>query len=272
MNNILKQAWFWILLVAVVIAGGILLSGTAEDEDVAIRVNDTTFSYNDFDNIVNQVTKEFEMYGMQASEEEIKEQAIDRAIQEALLVQYADEKELEATQQEIDSEFEELMMMYGAQSEEEFLTELEMQGIEGRKQVDKLIALEVKIGKLIENYKEDVEISDEEMQSAYENFKQQAEGLEGVEGMDQEIPSFEEMEDDLRNNLIQERVTPLLLEKIEELKELADIEIFIDEELIDIEEVSPEDEMPIQQETPEIEIDPEDIEDGEIEINPDQIQ
>ena len=277
--NIFKKSWFWIIVVAVVVAGGILVF--MDGDDVALRVNEREFSQAEFDQVVDQVTQEFQMYGMQAGEEEIKEQATERLIQEALLLEYAEEKGLDASQEEIDEQFDEFMMMYGAQSEEEFLAQLEAEGFEDKKEVEEVLGLEVQINKLLEVYSDEVEISDEDLEEAYNEYAAQMEGMEGVEGMDQEVPSLGEIEDDLKADMVQQEATPLLLETIEGMREEADIEVFVDEGDVDeeIEEPEIDEGMQIQPEDGdidgeemEIEIDAEDIEDGEMELDPEDLQ
>ena len=277
--DIFKKSWFWIIVAAVVIAGGILVF--MDGDDVALRVNEREFSQAEFDQAVDQVTQEFQMYGMQAGEEEIKEQATERLIQEALLLEYAEEEGLDASQEEIDEQFDEFMVMYGAQSEEEFLAQLEAEGFEDKEEVEEVLGLEVQINKLLEVYSDEVEISDEDLEEAYDEYVAQMEGMEGVEGMDQEVPSLEEIEDDLRADMIQQEATPLLLETIEGMREEADIEIFVDEGDVDeeIEEPEMDEGMQIQPEEGdvdgeemEIEIDEGDIEDGEMELDPEDLQ
>ena len=271
--DIFKKAWFWIIIVAVVVAGGILFF--ADSDDVALRVNDREFSQAEFDQVVDQVTQEFQMYGVPADDEQIREQAIDRLVQEALLLEYAEEKGLDASQEEIDDEFNQFMMMYGAQSEEEFLAQLEAEGFEDKAEVEDVLELEVQINKLIDIYSEEVDITDEELQQAYDDYVEQMEQMEGAEG--QEVPTLEEIEEDLRQNMIQEEATPLLLETIEELREEADIEILVDEEDVDaeIEDPAMDEGMQMQPEggeEMEIEIDADDVEDGELELDPEDLE
>ncbi len=275
--DIFKKAWFWIIIVAVIVAGGIVFYGTMDDaDDIAIRVNDETFTHEEFDQITEQIAQEYQMYGMPVDDEQIKEQAIDRAIQEVLLTQYADDEGLEVSQEEIDDKFDELMMMYGAQSEEEFLAQLQADGIEDRQEVDELLELELKINKLVDLYGEEVEISDEELEQAYSDYEEQMEQMQENQGIEEDIPSFEEMEADLEADLVQQQVTPLLLEKIDELRELADIEIYVDQEDVDVEaEEEDVDQMMPEgddAEGMEIEIDADDVEGGEVEIDPEDLE
>ncbi len=263
--DIFKKAWFWIIVVAVVVAGAIVALNL-EQEEVAVRVNETTFSQAEFDSMVDQVVQEYQMYGMQVDDEEAKDQAIDRAIQEALLIELAEEEGFEASEEEIQEEFDQIMMMYGAQSEEEFMTQLEAEGFEDREEIDDLLAMEVQINKLVDLYGEDIEISDEEVREAYDQYAAQ------IIESGQEAPEFEEMEAEIRESLIQEEVNALLLNKIAEMEEEADIEVNVDQEDVEIEE-EVEQEMPGEEGEPmEIEIDADDMEDGELEVDPEELE
>ena len=275
--DIFKKSWFWIVVVAVVIAGAILINSFVMDgEEVALRVNDQEFTQSEFDQTVDRVAQEFQMYGMQASEEEIKDQAIDRLVQEALLLEYAQSEGLDVSQEEIDDEFDEVMMMYGAQSEEEFLAQLESEGFEDKTEVEDVLEFEVQINKLLEIYSDNVEVTDEELEEAYEDYVAQMEQMQQMQGedaMDQEIPSLEELEEELRADMIEQKATPLLLETIEEMREDADIEVFVDED--EVEDLDMEEEMQVEpepgQEDMEIEIDEDDIEDGDLELDPEDL-
>ncbi|MGM0438899.1 MAG: SurA N-terminal domain-containing protein [Patescibacteria group bacterium] len=274
--DILKKSWFWIIVVALIVAGGILYFN--QQEDVALRVNDKTFTYSEFDSIVDQVTQELQMYGMEASSEDLREQAVDRAVQEALLVEHAEDKGVEVSDEEIDDQFDEFMEMYGAETEEEFLSQLETEGIESKEEVNDILKLEVQINKLIDLYSDEVEVTDEELEEAYDKYVDQMEQSEGVEGVEQEVSSFEEMEEDLRSNLIQQKATPLILDEIEKMEEDADIEVLVGEDYIEegVEGQSMEDMIQPGEgeggEGGEVQVSPEDVEDGEIEVNPEEAE
>ncbi len=261
MENLFKKPLFWIIAIFVIFTGITLSVLESEefgiDEDVALRVNETTYSFEEFEDAADRVSQEFQMQGMEATEEEIKEHTIERIVQEALLVEHASEKGIEVTQEEVEEQFKETMEMSGMENEEEFLSQLEMQGIKSREELEELLKTEVKIMKLIDLYAEDIEITDEEMEEAYDEYVQYMEGFEGMEGMEQEVLPFEEMEGDMKKGLAQERVYPILLSKIEEMEKEADIEIFVEKEDLQLEEVTPQEGM---------QIDPEQMEQMEIDI------
>lgn len=265
--DIFKKAWFWIIVVAVVVAGGILVFNNLEG-DAAIRVNETTFTEEEFEGIVDQVMQESQMYGMEVGESEARKQAIDRAIQEALLMELASDEGLEASEEEVQEQFDEFMSMYGAQSEEEFLTQLEAEGFDDREEIDDLLSMEVRLNKLVDLYGEDIEVSDEEVDEAYDQYADQ------MTEADQEVPDFEEIEGEIRDSLVQEEVNTLLLDKVAEMEETADIEVNVDEEEGDSEEEGEEgedEEGSEEGEAMEVEVDAEDMEDGELEVNPEDL-
>ncbi len=290
MDNLFEKSWFWIIFVGVVVAGLILVIGIGDDpidEDAAIRVNGQVISQQELDQYVSQVSQEFQMYGMQVGEEEAKREAVQRAIQEALLRDYLDERDFEIDEEEVDRQYEELMTMYGAQTEEEFLAQMEMQGLSTRSEIEDILRFELKIEKLIDSYEEEVdEVTDDELQEAYDDYAARMEAMEGFEEMDQEVPTFEEMESDLRENLLQQRITPLILTRLDDLEEDADIEFFIDFEYEDLEveeegidldfdEDDAEDviELEVEDEEIDMEVEDEEVEDAiELEIDPEDLE
>ncbi len=255
----MEKSWVWIIVAAVIVAGGILFAGLREPADpVALRVNDATYTEAEIEQIADQLAQEYAMYQIEISDEEIMDQAIDRAIQEALILELAEEREIEATREEIDEEFNQLMAMYGAQTEEDFLQQLsEMLGIETREEVEEILIFQIKLDKVIASFEGEVDVTDEDVREAYDEYREQVEGQEGFEETGQEVPSFEDMEGEVRTALTEEAVTPLLIQKLEEMESEADIEILME---ITGEEVDPADEF-------EIDVIDEEIEDEQIEID-----
>lgn len=256
MKNILKNPIIWVIIGGVVVLASLAYVNTMTQDDVAMKINDTTFTYNDLDKIINQVSQEFQMYGIQATKEEIIEEAINRATQEALLIEHANELGIEVSQEEIDDYFNEVMGMYGSEGEAEFLEDLKAQGFGSRQEIEKILATEVKINKLIDYYVEAEEITEEDLEEAYRDYSEQMGSFMAMQEIDEEIPSFEEMRESLKEELSHEKITPLILNKIEELKEGATIEIFFNVDDIDVN--IPE--VPEMQVQPQIDFEPEIIE------------
>ncbi len=226
MENLIKKPLFWIVIALVLVVGGFLyiqgLDETVLDDDVVLRVNDIVFTNNDLKANIDQINQELQMHGVEATEQEIKEQAVENLIQQALIATYAMEKGLEASQEEIDQQIQEIMAMSGIQDEDEFLGYLEMQGIESVEAFRKLLSLEIKINKLISFHTEEIEISQEVLTESYDDYVSQ------MEALGEEPLSFEEVRDDIREELAQGEVIEIILKKIEELRNEVEIEIFLD--------------------------------------------
>ncbi len=248
MGKTIKNPLFWVVVIFLVLSGVYLFNleggDFLVDEDVAVEVNDVKFSFDDFDRVASQVKQEYMMQGMELSEEELQEIVVERLVQQALLMELADERGVEVSPEELEDYFQEIMAMYGMDDEEELLGQLEEEGLGGRAEVDEVLTSEIRVNKLIELYTEDVDVTQEEIREAYDQFVQQVEGLEGAE----DIPSFEELEEEIRQSLVQEKVTPIILAKLEEMEEDAEIKTYLEE--VSVEETPSEVEM----------IDPEELE------------
>ncbi len=224
MKNLIKMPWFWIIVVSVIIAGGIFYFSAKDDtDDVAISINDTNVSYSELAVVINQITQEFEMYGIESTEEEIREQAIERLIQQALLAEFLAEEGIDVSQEEINDLFMEIMETYGLENEEDFLIQLKEQGIESREKIDELLSFDVKMRKLIDLYKEEINISDEKLKETYDGYVEQ---MMSTGRVDEEIPTFEESKEEIREMMIQEELDAIFSAKLEELKEKAKINIY----------------------------------------------
>ncbi len=253
MENLFKKPWFWVIIAGLLIAGGILyFDEHQKSDDVAIRVNDTEISKEDFDLLSGQIVEQYRIYGLgEVSEEEV----IGEVIQQVILLDHAISEGMEVTSEEMDEEIRSIVDMYDMETEEELIEELEMNSID---ELERALRREIKIDKLIDHYKEKIEISEEDIEEAYNEYYMQ------MEEMGEEVPSIDEMRDQIRGDLAEEEALPLLISRLEELEEEADVETFIGEDDVHIEEVDMEQEMDIDMEDIELEMD--DMEEGEVEI------
>ncbi len=263
MNELIKKNWIWgivaLIIIAVIFSFVLFNEGndTPSGEEIAIRINDETLSYEEFNNMMEQVSLEMQMYGVGLNEQELKDQTVEMLIQQILLGELAKQEGIEVTEQEINEYFDELMVMSGFEDKEDFLAQLEMQGFEDLKEIEDLLKIEIIVEKLVDFYKEEIDITEEDLESAYQDY---------LEIMGEEASSFEEMREQLKDSLIQEEITPLIFDKLDRLRETAEIEIFIDQEDIEIEipeqpEITPED---FGEPQGEMEITPEELEEMEI--------
>lgn len=248
--DIFKETSLWIIIIAIVIAGGIFVyrQGTFDSQvDPAIKIDDKVVSQSEFSQTIDQIVKEYETYGVPATSEDVFKQAKDRTIQETLLLNHAKDRDIKVSEEEIDNQYDEMMSMSGAENEEEFLAKLEEQGLQAD-EIDNLLEKQLKIEKLVDQYSDQVELEDGAIEDAYEDYKKQMSSIDS----EQEIPSFEEMQSDLKQQLVQKKVQPLLLEKVEELKKDTDIEVLVEPEDFDIDIEQPDQpQMDMQMQPPQ---------------------
>ncbi len=217
MPDFLKQGWVWIIIVAILIAGAIIIfRGEIEVDQTVLKVNQTPVTQSEFNSYIDQVIQEYQMYGMEPGEMELKADAVRTAIQRIVLLEYANEKEIVPSKEEIEDRYQEYKDQHemGMMPGEELLTLAQAE--------EDLIEI-IKIEKLIELYGEEVEITDEDLERDYAEYLEQAEMMEM-----EEILTFEEIKGDLEEYLIQERAIDAILETLDRLTQEAEVEIFID--------------------------------------------
>jgi peptidyl-prolyl cis-trans isomerase SurA len=240
-----KQPWVWIVILAVLISGSIILfkGGDSilnenEESEVALTVNGSEISKEEFLSYTkNIIDYQMEVYGL--SEEEVMDSAVKLATQKVVLSAYIEEKGIEATDEEVQEKYNEYKQYYPTPSGET---------LPSFEEAKEDIEYEVKIDKLIAMYTAEAEATDEEVNSFYEIQKIQMEQM--GEG---EMPSFEESEEDIREYLLEEKAISTIQEDLEKLIEEAEVDMFITIDEID---------FPEKEETdlPEVEIEDENSE------------
>ncbi|MEA2092783.1 MAG: hypothetical protein U9P61_02340 [Patescibacteria group bacterium] len=242
-----KQPWIWIVLLAVLISGSIILFKEGDsildenkESEVALTVNGSEISKKEFLSYTKNIIEyQMEVYGL--SEEEVMDFAVKLATQKVVLSAYIEEKGIKTADEEIQEKYDEYKQYYPTPSGE---------ALPSFEEAKEDIEYEVKIDKLIEMYISEVEVADEEINSFYEIQKIQMEQM-GVE----EMPSFEESKEDIRGYLLEEKAISTIQEDLEQLIEDAEVDMFITIDEID---------FPEKEETdlPEVEIEDDNTKNG----------
>ncbi len=242
MSNIFKKPWFLIVVVSVSASFIILLMGGVDmsvdigrdseekkeeaDKRVVMSVSGIDFDYEEFKSMMEQVEWEVSMEGREASQEEIKEIVIERAIQQAVLIDYARKEGLTPSANEIEERFNEILEAYGM-SEDEFLELIKDEHkINTREEIESLLEGEIMIGKLFDRYIEEINISEKEINDVYEEYIEELKLAEVDEG---EFPDMEEMREFIEENIKYEKASEMLIKKAEELKADAIVDLFLDD-------------------------------------------
>lgn len=201
--------------------------------DVVAEVNDEEISKEDFVAFYEPQFQQQAMAAQQGGQEtdqaELKTQVAEQLVDNRLLVQAAEDAGIEATDEDIDAVLEEVAQQNGMGSADEVITALEEQG-----QAEDDIRTDAATQHLLDTYiaqEADIsEPSDEELKKQYEEMKKQAQeqqGAAGGGGQQAEVPPFEEVRDQIADQAVAEQENEVATQKVQELRESADITLHI---------------------------------------------
>jgi peptidyl-prolyl cis-trans isomerase SurA len=189
---------------------------TEDIPEVVATVNGKDIEKDMFVTTIEQQAMQVTMQGIDLESEEgveyveeLKNQVLDQFINSMLIADAASNDGLEVTEEEIDNGITELMTQYGIESEEELQELVEAQGM----QIDELrndVEENVKSSKYVEQEAAEIEISDEEIQSFYEEAIGAA-----PESDSEQIPPLEEVSSDIKSQLQMESLILTLKEDSE---------------------------------------------------------
>jgi peptidyl-prolyl cis-trans isomerase SurA len=193
---------------------------TEDIPDVVATVNGEDIEKEMYVTTIEQQAMQVAMQGIDLESAEgveyvegLKDQVLDQIINSMLIADAASNEGLEVTEEEIDNGITELMTQNGLESKEQLQELLEAQGV----QMDEFrddVANNVKSSKYMEQKVAEIEISDEEIQTFYDE-----EIVAALED-ESELPSLEEVSSDIEYQL---KVDSLILT----LKENSDVTINI---------------------------------------------
>lgn len=192
--------------------------------DVVAKVNGTEIKKAEFETTYKgqfqQAAMQSQMSGQELDQDQLKKQVADTLVGQELLMQEAEKREYEASEEEVNKMLEDLAKQQQAGSAEEFLTALEEQGM-GEKEVRSQLQSQIKIDKLIAEEAGDVQPSEEEMQKAYDQMKKQQEKMD----TEQEVPSFEEAKPTIEQQLTRQKEGQATQKLVDNLREEADVTV-----------------------------------------------
>jgi hypothetical protein len=192
--------------------------------DVVAVVNGNEILREDF---VTAYEAQFEQFAMQAQmtgeeidEDQLKEQTAESLVDNELLVQEADSRGFEATDEDMDETLEELAQQQGLESADDFMDALAEQGME-EGEVRSQLEVQVKLEQLVEDEAGDVEPTEEELRELYEQIEAQQEQM----GEGEELPPFDEIRPELEEQAAAENEGEAIQALIGDLREGADVDL-----------------------------------------------
>ena len=188
------------------------------------------------DQMVSSAKQQYAQFGMDLdmeSEEgqmmlvQIKTQALENLIQQEVLMQAAEEAGYTVSDEELDTEIGGIKAQFT--TEEEFEEALEANGFTPESYRKRLKA-ELMISEFFQAQIETKEVSEEEIEAYYNDYVEQLEehNEDAEEEEIREIREFDDIKDDIEEQLIQEDRQAQIGELIETLMAKADIEHLID--------------------------------------------
>ena len=193
--------------------------------EVVATVNGTEITKDDFvqtyQSQYQQMAMQQQAGGQAPDEEQLKTQVAEQLVNNELLRQGAEDAGIKATDKDIDTTLDEIAKQNGLGSGDEAVSALEQQGISAE-QVRQDAASQFAITTYIEQEADIAEPSDEELKAQYDALVEQQ---SAAGGSAEEVPSFEEMKDQLAQQATMQQQNEAATEIAGKLRESGDVTI-----------------------------------------------
>lgn len=190
--------------------------------DVVATVNGDEVTKEEFttayEGTFQQMAMQAQVTGQEVDQEQLKTQTLDNLIGTKLLIQEADNRGIEASEEAITATTDELVATNQFASPEELFTALEEKGITKEEATDQ-IRQQVRLDALLAEETGDTAPTEEELKAAYEEAKASGAAAQGAE-----IPPFEEVKPQLEQQVTQQKQSDAALALVEKLRESADVD------------------------------------------------
>jgi peptidyl-prolyl cis-trans isomerase SurA len=191
--------------------------------DVVAEVNGEEISRDEFESTYvgqfQQAMMQAQMTGQEVDQDQLKGQIADALIGQKLIIQEAENQGFEASEDDVNETLDELIEQNGLNSQDDFFAALEEQGVT-EDEVRSDLETQVKVDALIASESGDMEPTEDELQELYEAYSA---SMEQQQGEDAEVPSYEEMEPQLTQQVIAQKETEAYQTLVEELRANADV-------------------------------------------------
>lgn len=190
--------------------------------DVVAEVNDTKIEKAEFEEAYNmqfqQMAMMSQMSGEEVNQDDLKKQVVDGLVSQTLLIQEADKRKMEVSEEDTNAVLDDLVEQNGMESQDDLFKAFDEQGMP-KEEVMSQVDMQVKVDKLIAEEAGEIEPSKEELQELYD---QQIEQIKQME-TEEEPPSFEEMEPQLKEQVVMQKEGEAAQALVADLKESADM-------------------------------------------------
>jgi peptidyl-prolyl cis-trans isomerase SurA len=166
-----------------------------------------------------QLSAQAAQTGQPLDQDQAKQQTAESLVNTQLLVNEADARGYDVSQDDLDSTLAELAEQNGT-SPEELLKSLADQGI-SKKEINRQLEGQVKLDRLVAEEGGDTKPTEAELRELYDQVKAQQQAA----GSDTELPSFEDAKPQLVDQLTSQKESSLAQSLVEKLRKDADVTI-----------------------------------------------
>jgi peptidyl-prolyl cis-trans isomerase SurA len=193
--------------------------------DVVAEVNGEQVTKEEFVPIYEaafqQAAAQAQMGGQGPDEEALRKETADNLVDTELLLQEAESRGLEVSDEAVDAELTDLAEQNGMASADELLKAVEAQGVSAE-QARQQVETQAMVEQLVEDENGPIEPTDKELRALYAQVKQQQ---AAAGGGGQEIPPFAQVRDQLAEQASSQEVGKVATGLVEGLRKDADITI-----------------------------------------------
>lgn len=191
--------------------------------EVVAEVNGEEIAKEDFESVYTgqfqQMAMQAQMTGQEVDQAQLKGQVAESLVAQELLVQETESQKLTASEEQTNTALEELAQQNGLKSSDELLAALKEQGL-SEEEVMKQVETQVKIEQLIASETGEIKLTEEELQTYYDEAKAQQEEAGG-----EEIPAFEEVKPQIEEQMKAQKESEATQALIAKLREDAEVTI-----------------------------------------------
>ncbi|RKL66636.1 peptidylprolyl isomerase [Salipaludibacillus neizhouensis] len=171
-----------------------------------------------------QAAMQSQMTGEEVDQDQLKQQIVESMIGTELLIQAAENGDFEASEEDIQETLNQIAAQNGMESGDEFIAAIEEQGTD-EEEVMSQLEVQVKIDQLIASETGEINPTDEELQEFYDQMIAQQGEVEGENGEEAEVPSFEEVKPQVEEQVRSQKEAEAAQLLVEKLREDADVTI-----------------------------------------------
>ena len=194
--------------------------------DVVAEVNGSEITKDQFEPIYVSTLNNYAMQGMYDEEQDengemakqIQQQIVDQMIGQELLIQEASQRELQASDEELNEKLASLKEQF--ESDEQYEEALESSNVSEEDLIED-IQTQIKVEKLVAEETGEIEIPEEDIKESYDQMTE----MQGEGENIPEFPSYEEMKPQLENRLRAQKENEEIEKIIDDLRKKADVEV-----------------------------------------------